>query len=224
MDSSVGGPVASRLRRPSWRDPRLMIGILLVASSVVLGSWLVSAGQSTTGMYVARRTLVPGAAVGVDQLVVVQVRLDSAQAGRYVAADADLPVDAVALRVVASGELVPRDALGATADVDVRPVPVSLDTEPAAGVVAGALVDLWSVPPQPSASAVTEGAGPRQATPALLAERLTVVQVARPSGSFAVGGRTVVHVLVPVAVLPDVLAALASDGAMQLMLVPGTGG
>jgi hypothetical protein len=182
----------------------------------------VSAAQSTTGVYVARSTLVPGESVGTDQLV-VQARLDPAQVGRYVAADADLPVDAVALRVVASGELVPRGALGATADVDMRPVPISLDTEPAAGVVAGSLVDLWSVPPQPSASGASERADPRASTPALLAERLTVAQVARPGGSFAVGGRTVVHVLVPVAVLPDVLAALSSDATMQVMLVPGTG-
>ncbi|MHB1491972.1 MAG: hypothetical protein ACYCTH_15950 [Cellulomonas sp.] len=224
MDSSIGGPVASRLRRPSWRDPRLMVGIVLVASSVALGSWLVGEAQATTGVYVARSTLVPGETIRTDQLVVVQARLDAAQAARYLAAGADLPVDAVALRVVASGELLPRDALGATAEVDVRPVPISLDTEPAAGVVAGSLVDLWSVPPQASASGATDGAGRATSTPALLAERLTVAQVARPSGSFAVGGRTVVHVLVPVTDLPDVLAALSGDGTMHVMLVPGTGG
>lgn len=222
MDSSVGGPIASRLRRPSWRDPRLMIGIVLVASSVALGSWLVSSAQMTTGVYAVRDTLVPGAAVGPGQLEVVQVRLDPAQAARYVTADADLPDGAVALRVVATGELLPRDVLGAAADVDVRPVPIGLDTEPADGVVAGALVDLWSVPPQSSTSGSTAGTG-ASSTPVLLADHVTVSQVARPSGSFSVGGRTVVHVLVPVTALPDVLAALAGDGTTQVMLVPGSG-
>jgi hypothetical protein len=222
MDSSVGGPIASRLRRPSWRDPRLMIGIVLVASSVALGSWLVSSAQVTTGVYAVRDTLVPGATVGPDQLEVVQVRLDPAQAARYVTADADLPDGAVALRVVATGELLPRDVLGAAADVDVRPVPIGLDTEPADGVVAGALVDLWSVPPQASTSGSTTGTG-ASSTPVLLADHVTVSQVARPSGSFSVGGRTVVHVLVPVTALPDVLAALAGDGTTQVMLVPGSG-
>ncbi len=222
MDSSVGGPIASRLRRPSWRDPRLMIGIVLVASSVALGSWLVSSAQVTTGVYAVRDTLVPGAAVGPDQLEVVQVRLDPAQAARYVTAEADLPDGAVALRVVATGELLPRDVLGAAADVDVRPVPIGLDTEPADGVVAGALVDLWSVPPQSSTSGSTTGTG-ASSTPVLLADHVTVSQVARPSGSFSVGGRTVVHVLVPVTALPDVLAALAGDGTTQVMLVPGSG-
>lgn len=222
MDSSVGGPVASRLRRPSWRDPRLMIGIVLVASSVALGSWLVSSAQVTTGVYAVRDTLVPGAAIGPDQLEVVQVRLDPAQAARYVAADADLPGGAVALRVVTTGELLPRDVLGAAADVDVRPVPISLDTEPADGVVAGALVDLWSVPPQSATSGPSTGTG-ASSSPVLLAAHVTVSQVARPSGSFSVGGRTVVHVLVPVTALPDVLAALAGDGTTQVMLVPGSG-
>jgi len=224
MDSSVGGPIASRLRRPSWRDPRLMIGIVLVASSVALGSWLVSSAEATTGVYAARSTLVPGALVGPAQLDVVQVRLDAAQAARYVAADTELPNGAVALRVVAAGELVPREVLGAAADLDVRPVPISLDTEPAAGVVAGSLVDLWSVPPRPAASSVGAGVGATASTPVLLADHLTVSQVARPSGSFAVGGKTVVHVLVPARVLPDVLAALTGDGTMQVMLVPGSGG
>ena len=30
-------PVAPRLRRPSWRDPRLVVGLVLVALAVALG-------------------------------------------------------------------------------------------------------------------------------------------------------------------------------------------
>src|SRR5699024_7184933 len=33
-------PAAVRLRRPGWRDPRLLLGVVLVAASVALGSSL----------------------------------------------------------------------------------------------------------------------------------------------------------------------------------------
>lgn len=38
---------APRLRPPGWRDPRLLTGIVLVAMSVALGSWLVASAGRT---------------------------------------------------------------------------------------------------------------------------------------------------------------------------------
>ncbi len=45
---------------------------------------------------------------------------------------------------------------------------------------------------------------------------------ARPTGALALGGQTVVHVLVPTDALPDVLGALAGPAAVHAVLVPGT--
>src|SRR3954470_7422509 len=78
MDTSVidlPAPVAARLRRPGWRDPRLLAGIAMVAASVVLGSWAVRSAQATVPVYVTRAALVPGDHVSVDGLAVVDVRL-----------------------------------------------------------------------------------------------------------------------------------------------------
>ena len=61
------------------------------------------------------------------------------------------------------------------------------------------------------------------ALPHELAPALTVAQVKRPDGAFATGGSTIVYVLVPTAILPTVLAAVAGDGAVQLVHVPGSG-
>src|SRR3954452_20167145 len=63
MDSAVldlPAPVAARLRRPGWRDPRLLVGVVMVAASVALGSWAVQSAQTTVPVYVARDALVPG--------------------------------------------------------------------------------------------------------------------------------------------------------------------
>ena len=212
-------PVANRLRRPGWRDPRLLAGVAMVAGSVALGSWVVQGAERTTQVYVARDTLAPGSAIGVSGLGVAQVRLGDVDVTRYVTVADGLPQDVVALRVVAAGELVPRAALGSAADLDVRPVPIAVTVAPSADLVAGSLVDLWEVP-APSRS--TDGTDPA-VMPRELAPALTVAQVKRPDGAFATGGSTIVYVLVPTAILPTVLAAVAGDGAVQLVHVPGSG-
>ncbi|MBN9374777.1 MAG: hypothetical protein J0I40_05175, partial [Cellulomonas sp.] len=49
-------PVAQRLRRPGWRDPRLLTGLALVAASVALGSWALRAAERTVPVFVVRET------------------------------------------------------------------------------------------------------------------------------------------------------------------------
>jgi len=215
-------PVAARLRRPSWRDPRLLAGIALVAASVALGSWVVSSARATTPVYVARGALTPGEAVGPDTVVVREVPLPAAEADRYLVADGRPAPDLVALRVVGDGELVPRAAVGDPADLDLRPVPVVVADAQPHGLVAGAQVDLWFGPAAEGAGADPGGGEPEP--PRLLAKALTVAEVDRPEGTFTVGAATTVHVLVPTEDLAKVLAATTSDGTVSLVLVPGTGG
>jgi hypothetical protein len=206
-------PVALRLRRPGWRDPRLLAGVLMIAAAVALGSWAVSAAEASTPVYVARGALTPGEPLGADQVAVADVRLGSAEAERYLSATEPLPDEAVAVRPVGDGELVPRAAVARAPELDVRPVAIPVTEPPAAGVDEGASVDVWVTPE------AGEGKTP---VPRLLAEGLTVAEVARPTGGFAVGSQTVVHVLVPTDALPDVLGALASRQAVHVVLVPGT--
>lgn len=217
MDTMVGAPVSpvgARLRRPSWRDPKLLVGVLMVAAAVALGSWAVSAAEASTPVYVAVGALTPGETLGRDQVAVAQVRLEGPEAERYLPATEPLPDDAVAVRAVGDGELVPRAAVAGSAELDVRPVAVPVAEPPSAGVAEGALVDVWVTPE------VEDGEAP---APRLLAESLTVAEVARPSGAFAVGAETTVHVLVPTDSLADVLGALATRQAVTVVLVPGTG-
>lgn len=216
MDTMVGSPVspvAARLRPPGWRNPRLLVGVLLIAGAVALGSGVVSAAEASTPVYVAREALTPGDALGEGQVAVAHVRLEQAEASRYLVATAPLPEGTVAVRAVGPGELLPRAAVARDADLDVRPVAVPVTDPPSAGVDEGAQVDVWVTPE------AVDGATP---VPRLLAERLTVVEVSRPTGALAVGGQTVVHVLVPTDALPDVLGALAGPSAVHAVLVPGT--
>jgi hypothetical protein len=205
----VPAPAAARLRRPGWRDPRLLSGLVLIAGAVALGSWVVSSAQHTVPVYVARGALVPGTAVAPDDLAVAQVRLTDAALERYVRADGPLPENAVVVRVVGDGELVARSALGSPQDLDVRAVAVPLRGTVPADLAAGALVDLWLTPPD-------------AVSPTELAQGVVVQEVAEQGGGLASGSATV-HVLVPRQDLPRVLAALSSDGDVAVVPVPGTG-
>lgn len=209
-------PTAARLRRPGWRDPRLLVGVALVASSVLLGSWAVRSAQGTVPVYAARDTLTPGDPVDSDALVVADVRLGEVGDGRYLRADEPLPDDLVTLRTVGAGELVPVAALGPAEAVDTRPVAVPLSRPPSAAVVVGAAVDLWVVPRGSSRSDAST-AGPRA-----VATGLTVAEVTGGSGGLGATTTAAVQVLVPVEDLPDVLAALA-DGDVQVEVVPVPG-
>ncbi|HEY8718901.1 hypothetical protein [Pengzhenrongella sp.] len=209
-------PIAARLRRPSWRDPRLLAGLVMVAAAVTVGAWAVSAAEASTPVYVARGTLTPGEPINADALAVAQVRLEPREAARYLSVATAPPAGLVVLRTVAAGELVPRSAVGAATALAFRPVAVAISDAPSEGVVKGALVDLW-VTPKPH----DDAAAP---VPRLLAERLEVAEVKRPASAFAVGGQTTVHVLVPSGSMSQVLGALAVEGTVQVVVLPGSGG
>ncbi|CAM5781216.1 hypothetical protein [Cellulomonas persica] len=212
-------PTAARLRRPGWRDPRLLAGIALVAAAVALGAWAVRSAQATVPVYATRDVLVPGTAVEADALVVVEVRLPELASGGYLSALEPLPEDAVVLRTVGEGELVPVGALGTADDVALRPVAVPVRAAPSDEVVRGAVVDVWFTPARPTGAAADVPAD--ELEPRALATAVTVAEVRRPDGAFAASGSSVVHVLVPADDLEPLLAALSADGSLDVLPVPG---
>jgi Flp pilus assembly protein CpaB len=144
--SAVGPvPTATRVRRPGWRDPRIALGIALMAVSVVAGAWLARDGQDTRAVVVAVRDLPAGTTLTDADVRTRHVHLADDVAGRYLAPG--LP-DAAALdRPVRAGELVPRSALADPAAGDRAEVPLSVapDDLPAT-VRRGSVVDVWVVP------------------------------------------------------------------------------
>ena len=219
----------ARLRRPGWKDPRLLVGIVVVALSVALGSWAVSTASRTVTVYAAGAALTPGTTgtepVKIDLLVEIEVRL-GAQTDRYLLVADGLSDEAVVLRTVAAGELVPASSLGAAADLAVRAVAVPVTTGLSERIVAGAAVDVWYVPEAPAPTAGAEpgtAAGEEPPQPELLVEAVTVAKVDEGEGTLVVGGPTTVHLLVGVDDLPTVLAAVAGDGTIALVPVGAAG-
>jgi len=200
-------PVAGRLRRPGWRDPRLLIGLLLIAISVTAVTAVVRSADETSPYFAVRSTLTPGSVVTRDDVRVVRVRLDG---GDYVAAG-DEPWGKVVTRVVGEGELLPSGALAALDSFDARTIAVRTSLPLAEGIDAGSVVDVYLT---------SDDAAP---TTRVVARGLIVESVAHDSGSFSGTKVETVYVVVPKGGIEDLLDALASGGGISVVGLAGGG-
>ena len=209
--SDLPSPRASRLRAPSWLDRRLVLGLLLVLTSVVVGARVLSGADTSVPVYAATRDLAAGTALVDGDLRVARVRLFGS-GDRYVSADGPKPAGYVLLRPVGADELLPRLAVtGEAAATPVRLVtlPVRRHHLPP-GLGHGDLVDVYLSP----------GTKAAPATPALVLARVTVDSVSDRGGSrLAAGDETGVVLRVPLSSVAAVVAA-GQSGAIDLVRVP----
>ena len=146
-------PPAARAGRPGWRDPRLWIGVALVAASVLAGARLLGGADRTIEVWAASGDLAAGQPVSEDDLVARRVRFaEGGDAERYLRVGQELPDDATLGRAVGAGELVPSGALGA-AGAGLLEVPIRTETI-APNVEAGSVVDVWVTPADRAGDAV----------------------------------------------------------------------
>jgi hypothetical protein len=205
-------PQATRARARAWRDPRLVIGIALVAGSVLLGGILVGRADDTVVVWAARADLREGQPVRAADLVRSRVRFaDLASADRYLSADTGAPDHATLVRDVAAGELVPRAALSGSRPASLTEVPLSVDAgDVPATVGEGSVVDVW-VSPDPGDPTAAAAAGKQAAV--LVFDDVSVV--AAPHSGTSLGPSASRQVIVGLdgrqqAALPKALAELAA--------------
>lgn len=208
-------PTAMRLQRPSWRDTRLLVGVLIVLASVALGARVVAVADGTVPVYAATTTLVTGRSLDASDVTTVRVHLGSGTAA-YLSARSPVPAGATVLRTLGAGELVPLSALGTSATVQVRPVTVPLEGAVPVGLRVGTRVDVWS-----SAKDSADGATAYQA-PQRLVEAAEVSAVTGDGGRLSVSRGSSVQVLLRSSELPTVLDGLANGARMVLLPVPGS--
>lgn len=138
-------PPATRATRPGWRDPRLWIGVLIVALSVVAGARLVGAADESVPVWAVGHDMAAGDDVTADDLVAHRVRfVDPADLRRYFPADEVLPADLQLVQGVGAGELLPRSATAPTGETALLHLPVAVEpTLVPPNVGAGSVVDVW---------------------------------------------------------------------------------
>jgi hypothetical protein len=208
-------PAATRLRRPSWTDTRLVAGVLMVLLSVVLGAAVVNGADRSARVWAVRRALPAGATVQRADLVERRVRLYGADAARYLDARHD-PSGRPLTRDLGAGDLLPVSALGdpgAARALRVVGLPMSRAHALGGGVRRGDVVDVVATRKTASGGFTTYA----------VVRRARVADVTKPANGF---GRADLVVLVEVA--PDValrvLAALQSAELDLSLVVPGADG
>lgn len=172
-----GTPSAARVRAAGWRDPRLWIGIALVAVSVVVGVRVVGGADDTIEVWATTTMLAPGQRITRQDLETVRIRFrDDGDLDRYLPADEALPAEATALRTVGAGELLPGAAVGEPSE-QLTEVALNLPANQVPGTVdTGATIDVW-VTPEPG---TTKLSGSR-----LVLDDVQVTQAPEPRDSFA---------------------------------------
>ena len=208
---------APRLARPSWRDPRLLIGILLVLASAAGVTALVGSLDKTTEVLAARTELTVGMELGPEDFSPVAVRLGSVE-GTYLPVGAGIPEGAVATRLVRPGELVPASAVGAADELDRKPVGLPVEDPLPAGTAAGARVDVWVALP-----AAGSGEGARFEPPRLLLEAAEVSELSVDESVLGPAASSRVYVLVEDAAMPALLNALSNEAKLAVVLNPQGG-
>lgn len=215
-ENELPKPAARRLQRPSWRDSRLVAGVLLVLLATIGGAAAMRHYDNSIEVLQASHALVPGQGIKASDVHAVKVRIDQAGA-TYFSADDPLPKGEV-LREVRQGELVPRSAVGDGRSVHVKAVAIPVDSAQSATLVKGSVVDIWvSRKKSGDAGQVTYD------EPTRVLERAVVARVPSGGSGFTVASDSgAVHVLVPDANIPEVLGAIHQGAKVDLVPAAGS--
>ncbi len=204
---------APRLKRPSWKDPRLLIGLLLVLASTAGVIALLESQDTTTEVYSARQDIAVGSSLTPDDVVPVPVQLGDA-AGSYLLVSEGIPDRAVITRLVTEGELIPAGAIGRHDDLDRKPVGLTVEDPLPSGTSTGDRVDVWV-----SLRTDTNSYG----EPRLLLEAAEVAELTVGESALGASSSTLVQVLVEDGAMPDLLDALSNDARIAVVLNLGAG-
>lgn len=203
----------ARLKPPSWKDPRLLVGVLLVLASVVGVISLVGSADQTTEIYAARDSIAVGEKLTPDNVVRAKVRLGETEQ-HYVTVEAGLPDGLVAVQRIGKNQLVPRESLATVDALDRKPVAVTIDEALPPQAVAGTRVDVWVALPD-ARNGFSE--------PKLLLPGAEIAQVTVGSTALGSSRNTVLMVLVADNQMPAILGAQANRAKISVVWNPGGG-
>lgn len=139
-----------RLEHQPWRDPRLILGALLVLVSTLLGAAAIAAAGSSTGYWALRSEVRAGDPVKRSDLVRAEAHIPDDAARHLMAADQAFPArldDLVWARDIGGGALVTRAALADRRSGRVTELPLTVVSGAAPiDLDRGDRVDVWVGP------------------------------------------------------------------------------
>jgi len=213
MTDSASAPAP---RRRPFADPRLLIGLLLVAASIAATVGIVAAVDTRVQVYAATGPLEPGQRIAASDLVARAVALDGSDS-LYLGVGDLSRGGLVVTRAVAQGELVPASSVGRTSDVDATSIVLRLATRVSAAVRPGASIDVWSATPS-TGSAQVDGDEEAADPPTVLVAGATVVRVIDDDQTLSADREgSAVEVRLPRSRVARVLAAIAAGSDLSVV-------
>ncbi len=187
-------------------DPRVFIGVVIVGIAAVVGYLLFSAASSTTTMYLAKTTLIPGHILQEKDILPADVHLGNATSSYLTAGD--MKPGMVVTMTVAAGELIPVNAISTAAKLETTNVVIELAVPLPHATEIGSFVDIWA------SMALGQGVfGP----PSVLISGAQVAHISEPTGFASAGSGVNVEVVVPLTAVAAVLEAQANGDALSLV-------
>lgn len=198
-----------RVARPraTWRDPRFIIGIVLVVFSIVGVGYVVDMARSGTEVYAVTTDIAPGEPLTLENMAVVEARPG---ADVYLAADEDI-TGLFARHALRQGELVARSAVTTTEDHAMRTFVINVDEGLPEGVRPGEDVELWFVE-----DARVGSTGLKEAQK--VAEQVSVVRVISETGGIGVAAGTRLEIRTDADSMGQLLKYTQANG--KLVAVP----
>lgn len=189
--TEVASPKASRQSLPRWLDPKLILGVLFVAASMVLGAQVISRADQTTEVWAVRADLTEGESIIPDEhLEPKRVRFTSSEdAQRYLTASKPIAEGARMTRAVGAGELLPKNAVTTDKDEELRDFPIEVIAGRAPDLSTGDMIDVYAVNDDPSAGGGDgeQGAAAGQ----LVLSGVRIVEISNDGGLTGGGGSRV---------------------------------
>lgn len=207
-------PVAKRLQRPSWRDSRLVVGLLLVLVAAASGAKLVGSADDRIPVFVASSDLVAGDEITAASFTRVEAAFGAGTAP-YLPALGAPPQGSFLLRDLRAGELVPASAVGSASELGVQRLTVPVDPVSATGLARGTRVDVY-------VSDTPEGSRSDARPTAVRAlEAIAVAAVLPGRSGLGSSASTSVQLHVPTADVKMLVEAIDAESRITLVPVPG---
>jgi hypothetical protein len=191
---------SGRARLPSWLNPRVIAGIVLVLVATVVGALVVGRAERTSRVWATTRALAPGIVLRADDLQAVTARLPGEVSKYLRAGDRGRLVGLTVNKALTAHELVPASALSGTPAGTTVSVPLPSGDAPP--ITRGQRVRLWVSTHRCKAVVVLTDTAVQDVTNG-------------SGGTFGTGGGQTIVVRVPADEASRVVLALGIDSAVM---------
>lgn len=181
-----------------WKDPRLAIGVILIAGGGVAGSILLG-GESSVPLLRASAPVAEGSVLSESQFVVAEL---PERVGKDYVRSGQIPDGAVAAHGIEAGDLLPFSAIGEPGGL--LDVTIPLIVAPASSVAVGSQVDVWRV----QNATINTAPGAR-----LIAQGAVLVSVE----AGGVGAQATAQIRVEPADVPGILEVLGTQDGLAIV-------